>query len=230
VVKATDTEPFKDEPPVEREQPGGALNVKVIVNFAPQDSGSATLQPLDMNALVSILRNIAREPQIGKFSIVAFNLQKQRVVYRQENLSQIDFPALGQALNSLKLGTVDVKKLSQKRGETEFLADLINREMNSQDHPDAVIFAGPKAMLDDGVPQESLKQVGDLEYPVFYMNYNLNPQASPWRDAIGNAVKYFKGFEYTISKPRDLWYAWGEIMSRIVKLRLGRHAAGAASQ
>jgi len=229
-VRATDTEPFKDEPPVEREQPGGPLNVKVIVNFAPQDSGSATLQPLDMNALVSILRNIAREPQIGKFSIVAFNLQKQRVVYRQENSSQIDFPALGQALNSLKLGTVDVKKLSQKRGETEFLADLISREMNTQDHPDAVIFAGPKAMLDDGVPQESLKQVGDLEFPVFYMNYNLNPQAAPWRDAIGNAVKYFKGFEYTISKPRDLWYAWGEIMSRIVKLNLGRREAGGASR
>jgi hypothetical protein len=229
-VRATDTEPFKDEPPIEREQPGGALNVKVIMNFAPQDSGSATLQPLDMSALVSILRNIAREPQIGKFSIVAFNLQKQRVVYRQENQSQIDFPALGAALNSLKLGTVDVKKLSQKRGETEFLADLISREMKSQDHPDAVIFAGPKAMLDEGLPQESLKQVGDLEFPVFYMNYNLNPQATPWRDAIGNAVKYFKGFEYTISKPRDLWFAWGEIMSRIVKLRLGRHAAGAASQ
>ena len=87
-----------------------------------------------------------------------------------------------------------------------------------------VIFAGPKAMLDDGVPQESLKQVGDVEYPVFYMNYNLNPQAAPWRDAIGNAVKYFKGFEYTISKPRDLWFAWGEIMSRIVKLKVGRHA------
>jgi len=111
-VRTTDTEPFKDEPPVERQQPSSALNVKVIVNFAPQDAGSATLQPLDMSALVSILRNIAREPQIGKFSIVAFNLQKQRVVYRQENLSQIDFPALGEALNQLKLGTVDVKKLS----------------------------------------------------------------------------------------------------------------------
>jgi len=229
-VRATDTEPFKDEPPVESKQPGGSLNVKVIVNFAPQDSGSATLQPLDMNALVSILRNIAREPQIGKFSIVAFNLQKQRVVYRQENSTQINFPALGEALNSLKLGTVDVKKLSQKRGETEFLADLISHELNTQEHPDAVIFAGPKAILDDSVPQESLKQVGDVEYPVFYMNYNLNPQGVPWRDAIGNAVKYFKGFEYTISKPRDLWYAWGEIMSRIVKLRVGRHAAVAASQ
>ena len=102
-----------------------------MMNFAPQDAGSATLQPLDMNALISILRSIAREPRIGKFSIVAFNLQEQRVVYRQENSSQIDFPALGEALNSLNLGTVDVKEASQKRGETEFLADLISREMKS---------------------------------------------------------------------------------------------------
>jgi hypothetical protein len=45
----------------------------------------------------------------------------------------------------------------------------------------------------------------------------LNPQANPWRDAIGNAVRYLKGAEYTISRPRDLFFAWSEIMGRIVK-------------
>lgn len=230
VAEPSDPEVFLDEPPVERELRAGPLNVKVIVNFAPQAAGSATLQPLDTSALISILRSIAREPRIGKYSMVAFNLQEQRVLYRQENASQIDFPALGRAVHSLNLGTVDIKRLSQKRGETEFLANLITAEMNAPDHPDAMIFASPKVMLDDGVPQESLKKVGEVVYPVFYMNYNLNPQANPWRDAIGNAVKYFKGFEYTISRPRDLWYAWGEIMSRIVKLKVGRRTASAASQ
>ena len=71
-----------------------------MVNFAPQNAQSATLQPLDTNALLSILRSIAREPRIGKFSIVAFNMQEQRVLYRQEDASQIDFPALGKALES----------------------------------------------------------------------------------------------------------------------------------
>jgi hypothetical protein len=230
IVQPTDKEPFKDEPPVEREAQGHPLNVKIIVNFAPQDSSSATLQPLDMNALISILRSIAREPRIGKFSIVAVNIQQQRVIYRQQDSSQIDFPALGEALNSLKLGTVDVGKLSQKHGETEFLTHLITQELTTRDHPDAVIFAGPKVMLDNNVPQDSLKKVADVQYPVFYMNYNLDPQAIPWRDAIGNAVKYLKGFEYTISRPRDLWYAWGDIMSRIVKLKVGRLTASAASQ
>ncbi|HUE20317.1 MAG TPA: hypothetical protein VMQ86_01460 [Bryobacteraceae bacterium] len=229
-ILSADNEPFKDEPPVAREAAGAPLNVKVIVNFAPQDAAAAALHPLDMNALLSILRGIAREPRIGKFSIVAFNLQERRVVYRQADSSRIDFPALGEALHSLNLGTVDLKRLSQKRGESEFLTNLFTDELNTRDHPDAVIFAGPKALLDNGVPQESLKKVADVEYPLFYMNYNVDPQAMPWRDAIGNAVKYLKGVEYTISRPRDLWNAWGDIMSRIVKSRLGKRAASGASQ
>jgi len=229
-IQATDKEPFREEPPVVRTDRDGPLNVKVMVNFAPQNSRSATLQPLDVNALVSILRSIAREPRIGKFSVVAFNMQEQRVIYRQENSARIDFPALGDALNSLNLGTVDLKRLSQKNGETDFLANLITDEMKSKDQPDAVIFASPKVMLDANIPQDSLKQLGEVDYPVFYMNYNLNPQANPWRDAIGNAVKKLKGFEYTITRPRDLGNAWSEIMSRIVKLRLGRQSSNASSR
>src|SRR5207247_9482156 len=79
-----------------------------------------------MNALVATLRSIAREPRIGRFSIVAFNMQEQKVLYRQEASEQIDFPALGDALNSLKLGTVDLKRLSQKRSE-EHTSELQSR-------------------------------------------------------------------------------------------------------
>lgn len=228
-IQPANREPFREEPPVERQSQNGPLNVKVMVNFAPQNAHSATLQPLDTNALVSILRSIAREPRIGKFSIVAFNMQEQRVIYRQDGTSRIDFPAIGEALQSLNLGTVDLKRLSQKHGDTDFLTGLITEEMK-KDGPDAVIFAGPKVMLDANVPQETLKELGEVDYPVFYMNYNLNPQINPWRDAIGNAVKHFKGFEFTISRPRDLWFAWTEIMSRIVKFKLGKQVTDASSR
>ncbi len=230
VVQAAEAEAFKDEPPVERAQGEPQLNVKVMLNFAPHSSKAAALQPLDTAALVSILRTIAREPRIGKFSLIAFNLQEQRILYRQENSNHIDFPALGEALQSLNLGTVDLKRLSQKNGETDFLANLIQREVGGEDRPDALIFAGPKALVDESVPQESLKEVGEVEYPVFYMNYNLQPQNTPWRDAIGRAVKFFKGYEYTISRPRDLWAAVTEIVTKAVKFRNGRRTSGAASQ
>jgi len=234
-IAAAEREQFKEEPPVDRaadaQHGDGPLNVKVLVNFAPQNSRAATLQPLDMNALVAILRSIAREPRIGRFSIVAFNMQEQKVLYRQEACEQIDLPARGDALNSLKLGTVDLKRLSQKHGDTEFLTDLITQEMkDAKNRPDALIFAGPKVMLDTSVSQDTLKEIGQVEYPVFYMNYNFNPQSNPWRDAIGNTVKFFKGAEFTITRPPDLWRAWTEIMSRIVKFRIGRREQGSSSQ
>ncbi len=230
VIEPVESDQFKEEPPLERAAAEQPLNIKVLINFAPQRANSATLQPLDTSALVAILRSVAREPRIGTFSIVAFNLQEQRIIYRQENANLINFPALGEAIETLKLGTVDLKRLSQKHGETEFLSDLIQSELGGNDHPDALVFAGPKAMLDENVPTGSLKEVGDVEFPVFYLNYNVQPQAVPWRDAIGRAVKFFRGQEFTITRPRDLWSAMADIVSRTVRFKQARRSAGAASQ
>jgi hypothetical protein len=142
--------------------------------------------------LVSILRQISRDPHIGKFSLVAFNMQEQRILYRQESASRIDFPGLGEALNTIQLGTVDLKRLSQKNGETSFSTELIRTELGGSEHPDALIFAGPKVMLDGNIPQDTLREVGEVEYPVFYMNYNLSPTAMPWRDSISRAVRFLQ--------------------------------------
>jgi len=230
-VQPTQPEFFKDEPPVERIQTEPPLNVKVLLNYAPQNAGAAALQPVDTAALVSILRSISREPRISKFSLVAFNLNEQRVIYRQDDADKIDFPKLGEAVKTLKLGTVDVQRLSNKNGEAQFLADLIRKEIGSEKNPpDAVIFAGPKAMLDSNVQPDALREVGEVQFPVFYMNYNLHPQQAPWRDSIGNAVRFLKGYEYTISRPRDLWFAVSEMVSRIVKSKHGRSISASSEQ
>jgi hypothetical protein len=222
-IDVSEREFFKDEPPVTRltTGPNGSepLNVKVLINFAPQKPTSAAMAPIDTSALVSILRNISREPRIRKFSVVAFNMNDQRVIYRQENADRIDFPELGKALSTLKLGRIDYKKLSDKRSETDFLTRLIHDELGNNTS-DAVIFAGPKVMLDEAPPPDSFKDVAAINFPVFYMNYNLTPQQNPWRDSIGTVVKKLRGYEYTISRPRDLWSAWSDIMGRIVKLKL----------
>ena len=228
-IQAADVELFKDEPPVRR-APDESLNVKLLVNFAPQNARSAALLPQDTTALVWILRSIWREPRFGRFSLVVFNLQEQRILHRQDNVERIDFPTLGQAVDRLKLGTVDVKHLAHKTGETEFLAALIQKEMGGENHPDALIFASPKAMLEENVPTDSLKEAGEVEFPVFYMNYNLNPETMPWRDGIGRAVKFFRGLEFTISRPRDLWSAVSEMVWRIVSFKQARRTAGTGVQ
>jgi hypothetical protein len=222
-------EPFVEEPtPREPAGDGEGINIKLLVNFAPQDKLSAALQRTDTDALVSILRAIERDPHVSRISLVAFNMEESRVVYRQDAAEHINFPALGKALQSMKLGTVNVAKLEQKHSETDFLEDLIQKEVGQNTHPDAVIFAGPKAMLDADVPQGDLRRIGDIECPVFYMNYNLNPQAIPWKDSISHAIRAFKGTEYTISRPRDLWFSTTEMLNRIVRTKR-QHAIAAAA-
>jgi hypothetical protein len=225
VVDASADDFFYKEPPVTRNS-SEPLKVKVLINFAPQTSFASAMRPVDTSALVSILRNISREPRIGKFSIVAFNMNEQKVLYKNDDAEQIDFPELGQALSQAKFGMVDYKKLADKHSESDFLASLIGDELAHPD-ADAVIFAGPKIMLDDNIPQENLKDIAGLPCPVFYMNFNLSPQQNPWRDSIGNVVKKLRGYEYTITRPRDLWASWSDIMSRVVKLKL--NAASVAS-
>ncbi|MBV9158507.1 MAG: hypothetical protein JO097_19775 [Acidobacteriaceae bacterium] len=205
------------------------LNVKLLVNFAPQNLVSPALRRSDTDALVTILKAIERDPHVGHISLVAFNIEESRVVYRQDSGQQIDFPSLGKALETMKLGTVNLVRLQQKHSDTDFLASLIEKEVGETAHPDAVIFAGPKAMLDADVPQGDLRRIGDIECPVFYMNYNLNPQAVPWKDSISHAIKAFKGTEYTISRPRDLWFSTTEMLNRIVRSKRDRALARAAA-
>ena len=229
-VAASDREDFIAEPARERDLTEGALTVKMLVNFAPQSATAASMQPADTTALVSILRTIERDPHVARFSVVAFNLQQQRVLYRQPAADHIDFPAIGDALKELQLGRVGLAQLQRKHSDTEFLSELIKNEFKADgDAPDALVIAGPKVMLEEGVPAEALKLVGEPEYPVFYMNYSLFPQLTPWRDTIGQAVRHFKGQEFTISRPRDLWFAVTEMVAKIVKLKSGKRTSAAVS-
>jgi hypothetical protein len=231
-VEQIDTHQFKEEPAVERSADASMLlNVKILVNFAPQDQDSAALRPIDTLALVTMMRRLDREPQFGKFSLVAFNVQEERVLYRQSSAPKIDFPKLGEAIRGIQPGKIDLKRLEEKHGEVEFLTDLIKKEMSSSDRPDALIFAGPKVLLDDSVPDEELKPLAsDVDYPVFYLNYNLTPQSNPWKDSISKAIRPFRGAEFSINRPRDLWFAVSEVVSRIVKSKQGKATASSPSQ
>lgn len=227
-ITETTPEPFVNEP-VERNAHGNeGLKVKLLVNFAPQKAQAAALQRSDTDALVSILKAIERDPHVDRISLVAFNMDESRIVYRQDGGERIDFPSLGKALQTMKLGTVNIAKLNQKHSDTDFLSDLIQKEVSDNAHPDAVIFAGPKAMLDADVPQQELKRVGTVDCPVFYMNYNLNPQAVPWKDAISHAIRAFKGTEFTISRPRDLWVSTTEMLRQITRSK-HQHTLAVAS-
>ena len=80
-----------------------------------------------------------------------------------------------------------------------------------------MVIIGPKAMLKNNLPHELLAASDWPKAPVFYLNYNAHPQRNPWRDAIGAALKIYKGLEYSITGPADLASALKDMMSRLRK-------------
>ena len=206
-------DPFAAEDPVNRAS-ADPLNVLVLLHLAPQHAGAATFHGDESVALLAMLRNVAREPRIRSCSIAAFNLDQNEILFRQRNSSQIDFPALGEAMGKLKLGTVDARKLIGKSTEADFLGRLLAEEMAAAP-PDAVIFIGPKISVDSYTSSHSLKALGSLPCPAFYLNYSADPGANPWRDPIGAAVRFWRGSEYTITRPRDLAAAWMDVIARL---------------
>jgi hypothetical protein len=216
LIQPDSIDEFAGEPPVERdaEHP---LHVLVLLHAAPRSTSAVNLNGTETQALLAVLRRMAHEPRIGSYSVVAFNLDQATVLYQNDNLPQIDFPALGNALKQLKLGTVDAQKLREKDGEAGFLGRLLADEV-SRTRPDALFFVGPRSSDPQSLGR-SLKEIGEPQYPVFYINYTPETISLAWRDLIGSLVKQWKGYEYTISKPPDVPLAWKDIMSRLALKR-----------
>src|SRR5262249_9552823 len=82
-VHGEDQDLFDEEPPTQKLASTSLPAVKIFLNYAPASPESVTFNPNDKSALLSILRNIARDPKIGRLSLTVFNLEQRRVLYRQ---------------------------------------------------------------------------------------------------------------------------------------------------
>jgi hypothetical protein len=203
---------FANEPTVKFDE-DRMLNVVVLFHVAPQVPGASGLQANETAASLAILRNIARDRHIGTYSVAAFNLEQNKLLYRGDATSVVDFRAMGGRINELRLGTVTVEQLREKDGRAEFLANLVSEEL-STNRPDALILVGPRRR-DDSLPgSRAFSELGSPLCPVFYLSYDAHANTG-FRDLIGSAVKVWKGKEFTITAPRDVPLAWAEVISQL---------------
>jgi hypothetical protein len=199
--------------------PAKPLRVKILLNLTPGDPRRSIVKPEETRVLFSMLRSITGQPRIARFTLVAFNLREQKIVYRQENGDRIDFAALRRTMQSPTAGTIDFHLLDDPQSETNFVTRLLTDQLGAQaDTPDAIVIVGPKVRLERKVPLESLRAKGAVSCPLVYLNYNSDPVNEPWPDTIGSALKAYKGASaYNIILPHDVGIAIRELLSRIAK-------------
>ncbi len=214
-VAPRDPDLFTAEPPVLRSAADDLLHVKILINFTPSDPRDLRLRQYDLRNIVSIVRAISREPNVGTFSLVAFNMQQERVIFEQDSVSRIDFPGLGEAIESIEEGMIDVALLEDEESGSRFLTEVLQQHLGEQDpEPDAIVILGPKLLLEKKVSVQRLAEVGQTRSPIFYFIYDTMPSAYPWRDAISNILRLYRGLEYTITFPKDLGKAMKSFLSK----------------
>jgi hypothetical protein len=194
---------------------GDALHVKILLNVAPAVTGRTFLDRGELEVLGSLLQNIGREPRFHSFTLVAFNIQTQKIIHRQENVSHIDLRSLSAAIEKSDVGTIDYRSLLEPHSESKFIARVLTAELAAgAPQPDIVLVAGPKTSLEGKAPLEQLKEFGEPAFPIFYFSYVADPVQNPFRDPIGAALKAYKNSsELKIVRPRDMGVAMSHLLS-----------------
>src|SRR5260370_42400305 len=99
--------------------------------------------------LLSILGRQTHEAGGRRFTLVAFNVREQKIIYRQDNAEKIEFAAIGKAVQEPTAGTVNYHLLQDKQSETRFITKLLTDQLCPQTaSPAAIMIIGAKATLD----------------------------------------------------------------------------------
>jgi len=190
---------FREEVSVRGGPADKKLRIKLLVSMDVRRRRQVVIRLWQYSRLVAILRSLSRNPSLVEFSLVAFSLEDQQILYQQDYSDSIDFPALGRGLGDLTPATVTFDQLGKTK-EQEFLANLLAEEVGGDKNADAYVFVGSDIRIGKKIPKETLAPLTNPGAPVFY----LNSTRHPWRGMLGNAVKTLKGTEYKIRQPREV--------------------------
>lgn len=215
-IDAFEEEPFWTDPPIRRSR-GPLLHVKLLVSFSPVDPAKVSLSEYDQRSVVSMLRALSREPDIGEFSVVAYNAHAEQVIYETERASSIDFPALGAAVGGSHSGVVDIKQLRDKKSGEKFLAELFDEhlEASESEDVDAVVFLGPKVTFERNPSYPLMTSARSVRAPIFYFIYNRSPRSYPWRDAVSSGLRALNPTEYDVTTAKEFGSSLRRMIERL---------------
>ena len=150
------------------EPPG--LRLTVLLHAAPINPRSARLYAWDRLFLLETLLSLVRQTPYASIRVVAFNLDQQKELFREENFNSKSLDRLAQSLQEAEMATVPVHAL-ESAGRPELLAKLAQQELMKDSPSDAVIFLGPSSRFHEKVPKAELKGLENDGRRFFYFEY-----------------------------------------------------------
>jgi len=154
-------------------EPVGRGRRLTILFHAASLYGPRTLLLYDQVLLLNSLSTVLSEGAFDEIRLIAFNLDQEQELFRQDRFDVDGFRKLAETLLSLKLSSVPVTALAPGQPRHALIDSLVRAEMSSEKPPDAILFLGPYANDESkwsSVPCES----GHAGPAIFYFQHRIN--------------------------------------------------------
>jgi hypothetical protein len=193
-------------------RPIGRLTV--LLHAAPLYPRSLRFRTQDRLMLVSSLASLLDALPARSVKVVVFNLDQQKELFREDDLTPDSFDQVAQSTSSLQLQVVDYRVLQNRRGHISLLSDLIKQELEAAEPSDKVIFLGPPSRFYDKVPDASLDQHRTSGPQFFYFQYKPYwGREADFPDSVAMAIRKVKGKTMLIHSPDEFARAIKEVGS-----------------
>ncbi len=208
VVGPLHYEPWNGVPASRIEEGAAPRRLTVFLHVAPLSMRRLKLHPYDQTMLLSSVLSLMQRTPFTEIKLVAFSLDQQKEIFRQESLDGEGWNRLVKAVTSLDLVTVPVSVLQRRAGHLDILKGLIAEELKSERAADAVVFLGPAARQAEKLRFDDDQEAGKPDTRFFYLQLKLDwNRGSEFPDVISNAVRALSGKTIYIYTPHDLFRA-----------------------
>jgi hypothetical protein len=177
--------------------------------------GSAKLYAWDRVFLLETLFSLLRETPYKSIRLIAFNLDQQKELFRDDQFNVHSLTKLEQSLQDAEMATVSYQAL-QRKGWSELLTKLTQDELRTANPSDAVIFLGPSSRFEDKIPKATLTTLENNGRPFFYFEYYpwfLKGREFP--DAIHFLTKDLHGTVFPIHTAPELAVSIHKMLSQL---------------
>jgi hypothetical protein len=160
--------------PIESEYWDGKLDnngvrLTVLLHVAPINPYASKLQAWDRGFLLQSLASLLKQLPCKSVRIIAFNLDQQQELFRQDQFDGNGYAQLADTLHNQQFGTISYHAL-QRGSWPQWLVRLAHEQMAAKEPSDAVVFLGPSTHFWDKIPGE-IKETPEGAPHFFYLEY-----------------------------------------------------------
>lgn len=168
-------------PVVETTRP---VRVEVVMNASPSETSHLAQRRTEQSRamLLPALKALAQmEVPNGALNVSVMDIARRRIMFSQDAVTRLDWPALAAALGEDDPNTIDARALKQRERNVQFFLDEVGRRMASDGKTAAVVIVlSAPMMFPSETDRKPIEADAGADRRLFYIRYQtvLNRIAS----------------------------------------------------